>query len=134
MAGFGPFLATGSTIVFSTSNFTANVIDIDLGGVKREHKDSTYLGTTVARTFVPVTLYDGGEVTLKIQFAANKAATIPIAGATETVTITFANTGSATAAFSAFVVEYKAMINTETIVEGDIKLKVTGAITWGGQS
>ena len=131
LSGFGPFVGTGSTITFGTSNFTANIKSSKIGTVKRTTLDSTYLGTTTAKTFISGSLYDPGELEMTIQAAPNKGGTIPIAGATETCT--FANGGSGFSV-SCFFNEFDITIQTEEIMEATVKCKFTGSITWNGQS
>lgn len=128
-----PVFGTGSTLSFGTSNFVANIVSINFGEVKRADKKTTHLGTTVSDTFTPVTLYDPGECKFKIQFNPAKGNTIPITGAAETVTLTF-GTGTPSLAGSAFVIGYAITIQTEEIIEADITLKYSGALTWANQS
>ena len=126
------FIGTGTTVTFGTSNFAANITDINFGEVSREHKDTTYLGTTTAKTFIPTTLYDAGEMKLSIQFAANRGGTIPISSAAETVTIAWP--GGASVAGSAFVTGYEVKTATEAIVTADVKVKFSSSLVWAGQS
>ena len=118
-------VGTGATIAFGTSNFTASVSSISHGGISRPALDSSHLGTTVARTFVPGDLYDGGEITLSILF--DPAATQPpISGVAETITIDF---GTPTNVFSGFVTEWGYEVPLEELMTADVTIKVAGAIT-----
>lgn len=123
-----PQIGTGTTITFGTTNFVANIVSADVGEVKRDSKDSTYLGTTTAKTYIPVTLYDSGELGFKAQFDAANGTNVPIAHAAETITIAFA--GGHSVAGTGFMTGYKITVQTEDIIMADFKVKFSGALTW----
>ena len=120
-------LGTGVTIAFGTSAFVANVMSISHGGIQRPSVDTTHLGTTTARTFMPGDLYDGGEITLNIQWDPAAAVKPPIGGAVETITIDF---GTPTVSFSGFATGYGYDVPLEELMTSEITIKVTGAITY----
>ncbi len=120
-------IGTGVTIAFGTSNFVANVMSISHGGIARPSVDTTHLGTTTARTFMPGDLYDGGEVTLNIQWNPDAAVKPPINGAAETITIDF---GTTTASFSGFVTGYGYEVPLEELMTSEITIKVSGEIAY----
>jgi hypothetical protein len=121
-------VGTGTTITFSSS-FFAEVLDISGPGFSREAIDTTHMGTTVAKTYIPGDLYDGGELTVEMAFVPSTDMTTPITGTTETVTITFANSQASTLAFSAFMVGFEPSIPLEERMTASATLKVTGAVT-----
>ena len=122
----------GTTVTFGTSSFSASLVSVNLDGVSRAVIDETYMSTSTAMAFEPASLYDGGEVTLGIKFAQNSSGEPPVTGATETVTIDWSGSGK-TSAFSAFVINYSGGATIGESVRGEVKLKITGAITntWG---
>ena len=118
-------VGTGITVVFGTSGFAMNIMNVSGPSMSRESLETTHQGTTTARTFVPSSLYDGGEVTLDLQYDPDIA--VPISGAVETVTITWPSAD--TSAFSAFVTSFEPTANLEEIEEATCTLKVTGEVT-----
>ena len=80
-------LGTGTTIVFGTSGFTAEILSLGSGGVSRDSYDTTDMATTGSMTKSPKKLVDEG--TIDIEFAFDPNLQPPISGPTETVTITF---------------------------------------------
>lgn len=121
----------GTTITFGTSSFTANVMSISVDGVERPAIDTSHLGTTTSRTFIPGDLVDEGSVTLAIQYDPDSEP--PKKGALETVTITFPlSTGATTAAsraFSAFVTGFDAGVEMDALMTGNVTIKVSGNVT-----
>ena len=121
---------TGSTVTFGTSGWAGEILDINFDGFNREAIDTTHLGTTTARTFMPSDLYDPGELTLEVQFDGDDGP--PIAAA-ETITITFPlKSGDTTAgnwAGSGFVTGFSFGLPLEGKQTGTMTIKFTGAIT-----
>jgi hypothetical protein len=117
-------VGTGFTIVFGTSAFTAELLEITPPPQSRESFDTSHQGTTTARTKTPGTLVDNGE--LLINFHFNPDTEPPIDAAAETITITFPST--ATWAFSGFMTNYapegtfenKMVASATVVVSGDI--------------
>ncbi len=92
-----PADAHGSTFTFS--GFTANIISIKPGGLKRAAIAATHLGTTAVHDFVPATLLDAGEVTIECEF--DPASIPPITGASTSLAILFNGTVPATWSWAA---------------------------------
>jgi len=122
---------TGASVTFGTSSFTANITAINGEAIERPAIDTTHLGTTTARTFIPGDLVDHGTLTLEIQFAPDDSP--PIKLAAETITVTFPlSAGGATAAnwaFSGFATSFSYGVPLEELMTGSLTLKVTGDIT-----
>ena len=78
---------TGTSILFGTSGFNADIIGVDGPGATREAIDCTHLGTVDAMEFIPQTLADYGEIGLELVFDPDLEP--PILDPAETVTITF---------------------------------------------
>lgn len=130
--------ATGTTITFGTSAFTANLMKVGWKGIKRGSIDTTHMGTAVVsgtkfgdRTYIPTTLSDPGEIDIEIHFNPDKLP--PIDKAAETITVTFPlATGLATAptwAGTGFMTEFSFEAPLEDKMTGTGKLKMSGNIT-----
>lgn len=124
-------IGTGTSISFGTSAFSARLVEVEWGGLKRASIQTTIMGTTSNHTFMPGDLVDRGELNLTFHF--DPSLTPPIAGAIETVTITFpvpaGLTNGASWAASCFMTDYKPSSKIETLMEATATLKITGAIT-----
>lgn len=120
------FVGTGTTISFASS-FLAEILDIGVGGLSREAIDTTHMGTSVWKTFVPGDLSDPGE--LEVEIAFDPALTPPINSAPESITITFSDSGAATWVFSGFMVGFSAKTPLEGRATGTARIKISGVIT-----
>ena len=116
----------GTTIAFAVTGFTANVISINGPNPTRESIDTTHLGTSNDKTFIPAALVDGGDFSMTIQY--DPTVTIPINQPAETITIDPAGSGS-TLAFSGFLTGASHSFAVGELMQTDISGKVTGAIT-----
>ena len=129
-------IGTGASIAFGTSSFTANVMAINGNDISRAAIQTSHLGTTGNHTFMPGDLVDNGNIQLDIQFNPDEQP--PIAGAAETITISFplgaGGTNKATAAFTGFVTGWSWGAPLEELMTASITIKVSGAITWTDQS
>lgn len=61
-------IGTGTSIVFVSSAFEAEVLAIDWSGIARGVVDSSHLLTVEWRTFIPTDLVDPGEIQMEIAF------------------------------------------------------------------
>jgi len=118
-------IGTGITIVFGTSGFAANIIDVDAPTGTRGKVDSTHQGTTTARTKIPTDLIDWDDATITMEF--NPATDPPIDGAAETITITWPD--STTWTFTGFMTEYKGGAQLEDKMTGSFTLAISGDVT-----
>lgn len=125
MAAITPDVGTGTSIAFATS-FLANLTNVNWSGISRPAVDTTHMGTTPARTFMPGDLYDPGSLSVEMQFDTD--ASPPITGAAETVTVTFpdAETWSA----SGFLTEFAFTAATEEVMTATATVKFTGTVTF----
>jgi hypothetical protein len=119
----------GTTVTFGTSAFTLSKTEVSTSGESRESVETTHLGTTGYRTFIPSDLVDGGEMTIRGQFVGDE--TPPISTAAETATIDWSGQGSGfTSAASVFCtnVNRSAQIGPN-LMEIELTFKVAGAWT-----
>jgi hypothetical protein len=124
------YIGTGTTVVFGTSGFSADIIDLTPPGWSRESIDTSHKGTADnAKTFKGSLLTDYGEMVMECAF--NPATTPPMTSgnAAETITITFPDSGAATWAFSGFMVGYEPSEPLEDRATVTVTVKVTGKVT-----
>lgn len=122
-------LATGTTIAFATSSFTAEILDISISGISRNSHDMGHHGTTGGRPFKPDKTYDPGEITIEILYDPDDQP--PITGSPEQVTITTpvpsGSSNGATHVVSAFVTNFDIGLPFEDRMIGSITLKASGS-------
>ncbi len=124
-------LGTGASITLGTTGITLECTSIQSAGISWAAVDTTHLATTGARTFLRGDLYDPGEVT--VQYLANPSEmdTLLTNSASETITITYSDSGDATEASSGFVTTFDPGTNeVEGLLMGSLTFKRTGAITF----
>ena len=130
-------VGTGTTIVFGTSSWTAEITDFAHDEITRASIDTTNLATAVAgagkigsRTFIPADLSDPAGLTINGHF--NPDTKPPIEGVAETITITFPDHGGATEAtwvFSGFMTGFSYGVPLEDKMTFSAKIKASGNIT-----
>ena len=122
-------VGTGATVVFGTTGFSANVTGINHSGLSRAAIDTSYLGTTGGRTFIPGDLYDPGQLTLEIDFdPASVIADEIYSTAAETVTVTFPD--ASTLSGSAFCTNLSFGVPLEDKQTGSVTLDWAGDLAW----
>jgi len=125
-------VGTGTKIVFGTSAFSAELTGIAGSDISREVVDTSHMGTTVYRTFMPSDLADPGTTEMEIAFNPNSQP--PITAAAETITITFpvpsGDSSGATFAGSGFVSNWSWGDPLEDKMTASISIKWTGTPTW----
>lgn len=133
----------GATIVFGTSGFTGNLLDIKFGGVKREAIATSHMGITAPgsnkfgnKTFIASDLSDPGEVTFTVHLNTGQSgatAQPPIDKVAETITVTFPlATGGSTAAtwaFTGFVTDFDVDVQMEDAIKATVKVKISGNVS-----
>ncbi len=121
-------VGTGTTIVFGTSSFTAEILSVNGNDISREDVPTTHMGTTNYHTFMPSKLVDGGSIEMEIAFDPDSQP--PITAAAETITITFPlPSGQSTAAnlaFSGYVNSWSWSDPLEERMTANITIKVDG--------
>ena len=118
----------GTTITFPTSEFSANIIDVDGPSMERGAIDVTHMGTTTAMTFIPAKIYDGGSVNITFEF--NGGDDPPIDQAAEAIVIDWAGSnGTGQHAFSGFMTNYKPGAKIGDRMTAEATLKCTGGVT-----
>jgi len=118
-------VATGITIVFGTSGFSAELLDITAPTGTREPINTSHQGTSGQHTFTPADLMDWGSLEISFHFAPSTDP--PIDGAAETVTITWPD--ATTWAFSGFMTDYSASAPLNDKMTGSATVKVSGDVT-----
>lgn len=126
-------IGTGTTVTFGTSGFTAQVLEVGWSGIEREAVDSTHMGTTTARSFIPSSLYDPGEIEMEVAFDGDDAP--PISAAAETITVEFAkkasgSTNGAQWAATGFLTGVEVTAPLEDKMTATLTIKLSGEITF----
>ena len=129
------FLGQGATvtITISGSQTIGQLLSIDGPSMERAMVDTTNLGTTSLRTFVPG-FGDGGEVTIEAQFDNDDAGQQDVLESFETGSATAAaivitTSDSDTFAFGAHVRSFSITQSMDEINRVNMVFKVTGDIT-----
>ena len=121
-------VGTGTTIVFGTSGFTAEVLSLDGADISREAIEVTHMGSTGYKEFNPSDLVDAGSIEMEIGFDPDDQP--PISAAAETITITFpvppGGITGATFTFTGFVSEWAWSSPLEENMTASITIKVDG--------
>lgn len=121
-------VGTATTIVFATSAFSAEVMSLNGSDITREDIDVTHMGSTAWKEFQPSDLADGGAIEMEIHFDPDEQP--PIAGAAETITITFpvpaGGAAGATFIFTGYVSSWSWTAPLEEVMTAEITIKVDG--------
>ena len=118
-------VATGIAITFATG-FLAELLSVRPPGPTREVIDVTHMAST-ARTFEPGDLINWGQLRGSCQYDPSVA--IPIANAPETVTLTWADSGSSTMTFTGFMVAFEITGELEGKITADFTIQVASGVT-----
>lgn len=82
----------GTTVAFGTqTTFTPEITSVTHNGVTVGTIETTHLGTTSWKTFIPEDLKDGGELTMEGHFLGSQNPTL--GGSAETITIDWSGSG-----------------------------------------
>ncbi len=118
-------IAVGITLLFGTSGFVAEILDVTPPNTTRDSIDVSHQGTTPAKVFTPADLYDSGEASFDFHF--NPDTNPPIDQPAEAVTMTFPS--GAIWAFEAFMTDYAPDAPLNDKMVGSATLKVSDEIT-----
>lgn len=123
-----PDVGTGTTIAFATSSFSAEILSVNGNDISREDIDTTHMGTTNYRTFMPSDLVDGGSIEMEINFDPD--AQPPVTAVPEQITITFpipsGSSNGATLVFSGYVNNWSWSDPLEEKMTATMTIKVDG--------
>ena len=130
MAGT-PAVGTGTTIAIGGITLTVDRLSIGASGISRESIETTHLGTSEARTFIPSDLYDPGSLEVAFQLDSTTPLTTMrvetiMNAASNTWTVTMNEGGDWTG--NAFVTDFSWDIPLEELATGTFTLKCTGGI------
>jgi hypothetical protein len=140
MPGAAVNIGTGTTLTFTTSGFSAEIIEtIDWTGITRGAAQTTHMTTTQAttgqiggHTFIPTKFADPGQIALQVHF--NPQTNPPLHQAPETIRITFPLvTGDATAAYwegTGFMIEMGPSIPLEGVMVNRCVIKMSGIMVF----
>lgn len=133
----------GATVAFTQATQFDNVdfSSIDLGEESIPDVDTTHLGTTNFRTYIPGDLREPGEVTLTFNFDNDDQGTSadqvpPAMGSTDEITITFPvnsvagqSTGAKLVGNGYFKSYRRPTLETDTLQTGQVVFKFDGGVS-----
>lgn len=129
--GQGSYVTFGSVVGNGTANYKVN--SISLGGVSRDVVDASHLLTSGGKDFLASEYYDPGELTLEIHHdpSLNPVALLTNVSTTQTLTIYFANGGTAVKAWSAYglATSFEASAPKDDMMTGTLTIKLTGTLS-----
>lgn len=117
-------IGTGITILFGTSAFGGEILDVSGPESTRESVDVSHQATVGPRRFIPADLYDNGEATWDVHF--NPDTDFPIGEVIESITITWPS--GATWVFDGFMTGHGPASPLEDKMVASITIKVDGEI------
>lgn len=126
------YLGQGATITID-SVAVGQILSIDGPTMERTMVDTTNLGTTTLRTFVPG-FGDGGELSIEAQFDNDDAGQQDIlesfeAGSATAEAIVITTSDSDTFSFNAYIRSFSISQNMDEVNRVNMVLKVTGDVT-----
>ena len=123
---------TGATITLGTTGVSLQATSIQSQGIAWEALPTTNLATTNAKTFLRGELYDPGTITVAFQTdPTTLTSLLTNAAATETITITYPDTGAATEASSGFITNIDpGSMEVDSVIMGSVTIKRTGVVTF----
>ena len=136
MPAYFPDIGTGATLTTSGTSWNARITEMQWSGISREHVETTHLGSSDARTYLPGDLYDPGELSLSIQYEPGNEPQGLTSATQQEWTLNFplnAAQGQATAATlhgTASVSEFSFGVPLEDVITGDVTFKFSGPLTW----
>lgn len=118
----------GSTVTFGTSGLSLQLVDISGPDMTRNAVDTSHLGSSGWKSFLPSGLIDGGTVTLTVHHNPATDIAAFLDDAAETITINWGGSGD-TYVFSGFGTGYTAGARIDELMEATLTVKVTGTVT-----
>lgn len=127
-------VATGITVTFGTSAFSAEIIDVNGPSASRGEIDVSHQGSTPCRAFFPTNLWTPGELGLEIAFDADIDPTTALQEiGTELITIAYPTDIAAANAkswsFQGFMSGFDPSGPFEDKMSASITVKVCGDIS-----
>lgn len=118
-------VGTGITISGTTNGSWAEVLDVTPPNVSVEDIETFSQSDSDYRTYTPTLLKDPGELSFDILFNG----TLPTIGVTETVTLSFPDSGLTTWSFDAYIKSFEPSGPLEDRMTATVTYKVTGGVT-----
>ena len=122
----------GTTLSFATSGFSANIYSISGASFARDSLETTHLGTTAFKEYVPDDLVEPGEFEIEFEWNQSFSTFPPISTAAETITVTYplrtGETTNATLAGTGFLTASTGPnVTNGEIMRGSATVKFDGA-------
>lgn len=125
-------VGTGASLTLVTSGWTGEILSINGNNIgAREVVETSHLGTTVARTYMPGDLYDPGE--LEVELAWDPDEPPPYAAVAEVIRVTLpipaGGAGGAKYEASGFLTQTGFAVPLEERMTASFTVKWSGEIT-----
>ncbi len=127
------WVGTGTTLVFGTSAFSCEILDISGPNTVRETVDVTHMGSVGAKEFIASSLVDNGELKVDVLFDPTNNALLDNDGSiaqleNEVCTMTFPD-GGTTYAFDCVCTAFEVKTPLEDKMTASATWKISGLIT-----
>lgn len=84
----------GNGTVVTIGGISGNLLSVNGPNYERAFVETTHMGTTAARTYVPDDQYDPGTLEIELEFDAGQSTTLPMTAATTGITIAYSGTAA----------------------------------------
>ena len=130
MAGQVSDLGTGTILIFA--GITVDLTSVAMTGISRESIETTHLGSTPTKTFIPGDLYDPGSIEVEFQLDTTGPVTTMdietiMADPSQSWTIAVGSLATWTGS-NAFTTDFSWNLPVEELATGSFTLKITGDI------
>lgn len=121
---------TGAFFYYSTAANLFEITGINGPNITGVDIETTHLGTTGARTFMPGDLVDNGEISMNVLYDPTVAVTmITTSNCTVGYPLTGAQTVPTKKTFSGYIKSYDSSVPLEDKMTGTVVVKISGVVT-----
>lgn len=127
-------VGTDSSVLFGTSGWAPQLLNVSLGGMSREAISTTHMKTPIptggstnwgGQTFIPAKLANPGQLSMEVHF--NPDDDPPINEDPELITVSFP--GSASWAHNGFMTDFSYGDPVDGLMTGTAEIQLTGFVT-----
>lgn len=120
-------VGTGTTLTFSGLDAQLELLSVEHSGFSTVSVDTTHMGTSTARTFIPGNLYDPGILTC--EFNWEPAHDVPTIAIDTSGVVDYAGVGATdTWTFDGFLMDFTINSPLEDKMTATAVIKLTGAV------
>lgn len=128
----------GITIDFGTNGWSFVIVNVTPVSEQVDDVDTTHQASGTHREYEAGSFVEGGEMSFTVQHDPDIMDSITIGDDNETVTVTFppksGQTNGATEQFPGYLKRYAKTADLGSLIEGQITVKVAGAVTYADGS